>query len=141
MRTLIRNRLERIRYEAKKEAREYQLKASVNLKEKELLEIISDSWVIKIGRAYHFSPGAKVLLFLIKTSKKRFTSTFEKDLARRDWESNRICIREYFILKERLKMLGIKAELNNEIGKDFDDYRIEVWDALAVTSEKEKKDE
>ena len=125
---IVKNRIERLRRLANKEAESYPLEIPKNIKKNKREKLIEDAWILKEGKDYIFSGASRVLLFLIENSKslRNFTASFKKDLGRRNWERYQEPIKQYFILQKRAKLLGISCWLEIIKGKDIFDYPIYV---------------
>ena len=125
---IVKNRIERLRRLANKEAESYPLEIPKNIKKNKREKLVEDAWILKEGKNYVFSGASRILLFFIANSKslRSFTSSFKKDLGRRNWERYQEQIKQYFIVQRRAKLLGISCWLEIVEGKDIFDYPIKV---------------
>ena len=128
MKTIIEKRLEKIRRQAKKDARSFPIILLKSIKGRKREKMISDCWIIKENGKYTLSGASRILLFMIAT-KGRLAHSKEliKSLNKHNWDYYTGNIWETFFFYEREKMLGIKCELIIEKGKDIDSYEIKVW--------------
>ncbi len=133
----VKRRLEKIRTQAKRDARKLTLEIPKNIKCSKRDKLVSDCWIAKDGKKYVLSGASRVLLFIIAT-KGRLAHSKElvKNLNRHGWEKYTGNVYETFFFYEREKMLGVKAELIIEKGKDVDTYKINLHDVNVLEGER-----
>jgi len=138
MKPIIKKRLEKIRRQAKKDARTFPISIDKSLTNRRKDKLIDDSWLIKENGKYTLSGASRVLLFIIAT-KGRLAHSKElvKNLNKHEWERYTGNVWETFFFYEREKMLGVKTELIIENGKDVNNYEIRVIEQFALHESKD----
>jgi len=141
MKPIVRKRLEKIRRQAKKDARLFPITLLKSLKGSKKEKMIKDCWIIKENKKYTLSGASRILLFIIAT-KGRYAHSREliKNLHKHEWERYTGNIWETFFFYEREKMLGVKTELIIKKGKDIDSYEIKVWENSVLSEKDEVKE-